>query len=367
MTSAEHQSTSPEHRMPKWEMLDQYVRERVVSTAVAIEFASAASAHAQVQQLNNHFISDGLIGLPAKVEAEYVSFIHTYLTDDGVREESIIDIDLMKRKEHVGVFKGCVFDSLQLEDPVNILFYNIELETKGGSQFHLRVPVDHSSIKVEYDTGDNWDKEVDGAFAVLETVEDREYQEIVEGLRDAYWNTDQPMTLRLRTLGIHASELLAHPQHVVSRDTVDALGTILLCSLDEELLYEVSGLSVDETRLVSGQPVVKVWNEQELRVFKPVGIRYVTNFEVVKGGEDVVGVALSDTLQPAFVFFDVKARTEVDYPLRFLVSIDEHEYDEVSFHASHSVSVRTSIYGAIGEKTCGELSYEYNQRNKLEP
>lgn len=365
MTSSERQFDSSEHHTPKWQMLDPFIRKRIGSTDASIESTGERDTQRQLHTLHNNFISEGLIGLLSKVKSEYALFVCTQITEEGVGEVPVYDIDLRSQNEFIGVFKGCVADRIELDTSMNLLFYNIELNVEGYDQLFVRVPVNEGSIMVEYDDSDNWDKEVDGAFAVLETVDDDAYKAIVEGLRDAYWNTDQIMKLRLRTIGIYATELLSHPLHVESSETTEALNTILLCSVDEEAVYKVAGLTLDETRERGGAPLVNVTNRRKPRALKPVGVRYVTNFELKNHDGEEVDITLTNALQPALTFFDVKERVELDYPFRFLADIEAFDYDEDSLLDVHSVNpVTTNYYGAIGQKTCGELSHEYNKHNK---
>lgn len=361
MTSPEQSDNKFEHITDGWSELDPYVQRLVRSAAVSVEFANAETVQRQLLQLNNYFVSEGLISLPARVKTGLPTFMSVSLDEDGVQDIPVVDAELIGKKEYEGIFRGCVIREVAGDQPMNLLFYDIELEHDRYQPLRINVLVDEANVQVLYPETDNWDEEVAGAFAVLETVDDEEYQATVEGLQEAFYDTDQPMELRLTTLGIHATVLLAHEKHVESGDIVEALGEILMGSLDEELLYSVRGYAVDETRKEDGRPVVAVTKKQKDRIVKPVGIRYVTNFEITQADNKTIDIQLTNALQPAFVFYDVKEDAEFYYPLRYIANVKEFDYNDEQAYDISEASVRYT-YGAIGQKTCGELSHEFNRR-----
>lgn len=365
MTNPEYTEASPERHLPQWEAFDKHVRERIECTSSVLEIADDIVAAHETASLNKLLKSEGLLGIPMQVQTSLPTFLEYTLTENGVTETPLISAELMKKTAFTGTFKGCVVMGLQAE-PTNLLFYEVELSKSDESKVVLRAPVEDSKVKVEYPDLDDWDEEARGAFAVLETVEDEDYQSAVEGLAEAFWNTDQPLVIRLRTIGIHACELLAHETHLESQELQAALGTILLCSLDEDLAYRVKGVYVDESGERDGVPVIKAAYSERDRIMRPVGVRYVTNFDVITANEKVVDAQVGTTMQPAFTFFDTKARVELDYPMRFLALIEEHEHDT---DATRLDTVRQLGSASINRaatmengKTCGEWTREYSQK-----
>lgn len=361
MTLPEYANDAYEQPTPRWEQVDTYIQNRIESTAVAIEFADEQVVAQKVTELNKFLKNEGNMNISARVQTRLPLFLGKKLTESGVEDYPVIDKDYLSRNTFEGVLMGCVSARLESDD-MNLLFYDVKISDDYNG-LHLQAPVDGSSIEISYPTDDSWEEDVRGAFAVLETIEDETYREVVEELERIFWDTNQPLVERLQMIGVYTIELLAHDATIGSDEFVKALGVIIGESIEKDLHYRAKGCAAHEVRTENGTLIVDAINQTEFRILQPVGVRYISNFEILSSSGGGMELKLGDTLQPAFVFFDIKERTEVDYPLRYLAAIEEVEYSGASQQQTTEPQYLNRLAGLTNGKTCGEIYREYWQNH----
>ena len=359
MTSVEHQPDSYEHEPRKWEALSAFVKDWIEHASMQIEGLTSEQVGEVVAQLNDKLRDEGLIGAWMQVKTGMAGFYGKALTENGVEDVPVVDIKLLEKDVFEGEFKGCVAMELSQAPGTHLLFYEVGISDDNGG-VNLRAPVDGSKVKVDYEEEDTWEEDMRSAFTILESVEDEEYSAIVEDLQDVFWNTEAPLLQRIREIGFYTTELLTLSEYMQRDDQQAALGSVLLGSLEDELSYKVAGLSVTEVQRDSAPDTLSATSRHEPRVMRPVGIRYVTNFEVTGVDGDMTSIQPGDTPQPAFVFYDVMGKTEVNYPLRFITSIEDLEYNH-ALGSTRSVFAKSKNGFRQHDKTCGEQIHDYWQ------
>lgn len=345
------------------DQFDLYVQRWLEQTATKIECLDIKSADETVGELNKRLANEGLIGIPVTVSTEIPMFIGTLITDQGVNEQIIFEKDLMQQKEYDGIFKGC--RARQINDPaMTLLFYDVEVSERRGG-IRLQAAVDGSNLRLHYPEIDNWQEEIEAAFDMLESIDDADYNQSVRQLREAFWDTDKDLTAYMKTIAIHSIALLSSDYHVVPGNAYNnALQLILTCSLDNDRLYEVSGIDMRENLDQEGNTVVTLEHMNVARVVKPIEVQYGSYFEVQGIDGKDVSAQLYTATQPVYVFLDETARQEIAIPFRYFARIDEIDDDAAMHYEARPVqSPGSRRFAGKSSKTCGELSHEYDARH----
>lgn len=359
MSGAERFNEMSESPAREWEKFDEYIRQKIESTATVVSIVDETEALSEVSRLHKTLQSEGLIGLPLRIDTECPLLFRRVKTNDGTYDEPYSNDEFLGTSRYEGTFEGCFAMSLQTE-PLQLLFYEIKMPATEDTII-LRAPVDASQVMVEYPTEDGWEEKILEAFSDLEAVQDKDYQSAVEGLTEAFWNTSQPLNHRLCMMGIHATELLAHEQHDTSSKLQTALDTVLINCLDKDMTYIVSGTYANETHKKGEDPTLDVGSSTHQRIMIFSGVRYISTFEMIHVDDTTVDVKAGDTRQPAIVFHDLQENVDYDYPMRFIDSIEEYGYDQPTRVVGGYVNGRFARQ--TNKQTCGEWSHEYSQKH----
>lgn len=366
MTEFESTHNSNEHVSHEWQRIDRFVKDKIAQTAQFVEYATPEIVQEQIALLNNFFKSESMIGLDASLTSGMPLFIGKQLTSEGVTDYSIIDKNLIGNGVFYGTFQGCVAQPIQADKEATMLMFDIAVDDHPDG-LHIQAPAEFSELQVKYPTlGDTWEENVDGAFSVLETIEDDELRGSVDGLMEAFWNTDQPLLLRIRTIGLFAIEIAAHKEVADFQEAQDALDTILDSVLEDELLYSVQGLQTDEIAYENGESDIDTIDLRNPLVLKPHTISWMSNFEITGTTEGEIDIEVDELKQPVLVFIDPKHRVTVNFPWRYITHIEEHEFDHTYGGTVRTVGRSKSVLGQYDGVSCGEwsLAYQKEQENR---
>ena len=360
MTDIDNQEHSPNNQPDRWAKLDKYLEKKVAEASRAVSRGMRGAAE-DVEQLNKIFESEGLIGLPAYTDADIPLVVGSTVTDNGVIEEAVVSVDMIKAKKYSGTFCGCVIERSGSGDSDAHLMYVLEADKGSYDQLLVKFLTDDGRLYVEeQQKTDELDEIVTEAFEILEAVKDEQYSNDVSSLQLEYWNTGGDLLTRLKSIGIFASSLLAHP---LSNDELEeAIGTIVAFCLEDNMTYKLAGIRVSDEVDEDGEEALGVVSVYSPQYMQRATVRLVDNFdfsESEQGGPDII---CTNTYQPAFVFFNLQKRVEEVFPLRFLSQIEEYEYNSDDF-VDNSYEVAARHYApAGGFMTHGEIYREYMQR-----
>lgn len=350
---------------PRWDTLPPYAIRRIMETAKIIDGAGEAEAQQEVHALNKFLAQEGLLYLRSKTMSQGDPIVsHEQVDSDGITRSLVVDPAILGREAYEGTLLGCSVISLDEND--HWFTYTQSVEVNQG---FLTVDslVDYSTLQVEYPTieKDDYDEMIAAVFAELDAVGDEEFQDAVGELRKNFENEDLPPILRIRSIGIFASVLLAHPLLIASEARMQALHTVLSYAIDDEIPYTIKGYRVEEELKKDIQSPLLVVYEKPPRYVRSVGVTYVTNFEVEDTYNDTIKIKKTDSLQPALQFEDMQTHEVVTYPFRFLASIrsaepmSDEDYEETSYRDEDGEEIKDVPSHAKDFQTHGEQIHAY--------
>lgn len=354
---------------PQWETLPPYAVRAIEAAAQKVDGIDELGATQEVQALNQFLDREGFLGLQARVSIHDALPVlsHEQVGETDIERVPVVDAQLLGCSVFEGTFLGC--SVVQFGENEYWLTYTQSVEVN-----HDFLSVDSlvgmSTLEVEFPTmdQDDYDEMIAGCFSQLESLEDEDYQDAVSELRKAFEDEDGPLVSRIRTIGIFASILLAHPLHITSEARMQALHTILSYSLDDDIHYKVNGYKVEEELKKDIQSPLLVEYEPALRYVKSVEVTYVTNFEVEESSDKIIKITAMNSLQPAVQFEDMHTHTVLTLPFRFLDSLrsaepmSDEDYEKESRDLTEELEDDSVHIGDF--ETCGEQIHEYWRKQK---
>lgn len=351
----EHLNDEPE----QWERLPRYVLDWIEATADAIQKANDQQAADEVAHLNAKLEEEGILDNWSKITTDMPMFFEKVIDNRGVWELAVDGDEYPTGNHYAGRLLPCSLEKIEIgtADEMNALLFDLEISRENDPPLYLRALADAS--KLEIISNDETESDIDAAFAVLETADDEDYQAVVGLLQKAYWSDSPSHLAKLRDIGIYATFLINHKEHIAGTELHKALNDILLLFLDKDRRYEIEGLKVREAREQDGRPLVEITSFKTCTV-RPLGVTFVTNFELERStqNEPLKGVKLLNEVQPAFFLEDVDSEQEIIVPLRYATHFEDVEYREVL----RELVDRNGDSGDAPFKTCGEKVHDWEQQ-----
>ncbi len=211
---------------------------------------STERMHDVVQNVNDVFKQDGILGVSAVLESEFTIVLSrgVELDENAIREIDVHEIATSSQVE--GVFVGC--DVVMRNGSTPELVYVVELPmiTQGKSPFEaLRVrtaiaAVDEGTLSV--------DTEVSGTGESLELLDGVESEFIAKKLRyldELKAAADEVDADLLREMGLVATEVLAQPEVAKSKALRSAITELCSSVLNGSTWYVLEGFEVRKATL----------------------------------------------------------------------------------------------------------------------
>jgi len=331
-----------EHSEPQEhiELLPRSVVDRNLAIAEVLRFTtddSQAVEHVQLLSEKCH----AYIGMPSELTSELFAWQAHRLTSEGIQNVPIMDLALLSSKQTTGIFTG--FNYYPDEENRKILHYQLDAgyDEQTGTYMTVSAPVASSILRIERNSADAGDvfedkndeeAEIQHALTLLMSIKDSDFRTEFEGFQldiDAL-TFDNLETIH--AVANMATWLLGHDAVKESVEHQEAIIGLIDILMKDSGSFVFEGFEIVPVKTETGPGVSYEAVECTGEILNVIAV------ENYGDGEQ------GDTLQPAFIIWDVSIQKEFMIPMK---QISLMQIDTSQPIAYYDKPRRVSVSGPI--------------------